>query len=178
MNTLPDLRETLGAEAHRLRGIDSWRALDALGVEDLERVHALAQKVAYRAVSEGEDRETLRALGRGVRHLAELLERAPGSKPGLPRLRNELFSPGDLIDLYLGDTPGRRGSPWVTARVERVEKAFNADWAHDSSARGYYWRSTVRAVDGRDLLPGRPALGLSTTEPRRVIGAPGIEVTG
>ena len=118
-----------------------------------------------------------RRRGLATALLAELLERAPGSKPGLPRLRNELFSPGDLIDLYLGDTPGRRGSPWVTARVERVEKAFNADWAHDSSARGYYWRSTVRAVDGRDLLPGRPALGLSTTEPRRVIGAPGIEVT-
>ena len=169
MNTqLPEPVELLGAEAHRLRGVEGWSGLGVLGRADLERVHALAQKHALEALSDGEDRETLRAQARGIVRVARMIEET-SDRPGLPRLRNALFSPGDLVDVYMGDTPGYAGAPWVSGRVERVDKAFNAEWARDSSARGYYWRSTVRRVDGEDWLPGLATLGLSTTEPRALL---------
>lgn len=175
MDTPPEPQELLGDEAHRLRGVEGWAGLGELGRADLERVHALAQKHALEALSRGEDRATLRAQARGVTRLGEMLAGA-GRRPGLPRLRNALFGRGDLVEVYMGDTPGHVGAPWVAGRVERVDKAFRAEWARDSSARGYYWRSTVRRVDGASWLPGLATLGLSTTEPRVLLAGERAEL--
>lgn len=162
---LPPLEELLGANAYRLRGIQGWGALPHLGTGNLARLESLATQHIHEEMTAGEDRATLRALATGVRELKALASEHDDPRPYLPRLRNELFAPGDDVVVFLGDTPG--GAPgWRRARVECVEKAFELSWARDSSARGFYWRVTASDPDGAPLLPGHRALSFSTTEPR------------
>jgi hypothetical protein len=167
---LPALQDLLGEDSYRLHGIPDWESVPELGDANLARMEALVEKFIYRSMSRGEDVDELKVLARGKRHLIKLREQITTRKPYLPRLRNELFREGDTLMLYLGDTPSARGDAWRRVEVTKVEKGHNSEWSMDSSARGYYWRVTVKDPD-KALLPGHQQLSFSTTEPRAILEA-------
>lgn len=166
--TLPAPHDLLGEDSYRLEGIEDWEKIEVLGEANLARLEALVEKFIYHSMSRGEDVDELKLLARGKKHIAGLRESCDQVKPYLPRLRNNLFREGDELALFLGDTPGATGDPWRHVKVTTIEKGHNAEWSMDSSARGYYWRVTVEALEGA-LFPGQRTLSFSTTEPRAIL---------
>jgi hypothetical protein len=161
--SLPSLDSLFGSEAHRLRGLKSWSDLPLLGRLNLVRLQHLAQEQAYANLAR-DQREELRELQPGLRELGRLAEHAQERRPMLPRLRVEMFHPGDRLSIFLGDSPGTLVQGWVDARVEKVAKNHRPEWVSPQANSGYFWEVTASAE--RDLFPNSRQIRFSTTEPR------------
>jgi hypothetical protein len=155
--------------AWRLRGIRSWQDLTLLGRGNLERLLALAQeRVAGAVHGQSLERQELDELGVGVERLNGLVREAVESKPVLPRLRIEHFRRGDVLEVYLGDSPGVvSGTSWARARAIDVSKAHNPAWVTSEPNSGYYWQITAR-TEG-EVFPGVDVVRFSTSEPRALL---------
>jgi len=165
---MPDDRfvdELLGPSAARLAGIQRWDQLPGLGRANLARIVALLRAESGLAMAEDRDRDELHALARATTRVQALHDASTLHRPVLPRLRNELFRAGDLVQVYVGDSPKRETRrSWVSGRITAVEKAYRPDWDDGSPNGGYFWRSTIETREG--VFSDRTPLRCSTTEPR------------
>jgi hypothetical protein len=162
MRELPELESVFSHHRERLQGIRDWSDMARIGRSNLNRVRSLLAEEALAAITDGESFEERRIRSVAIEQLSCLEQSVSEHKPCLPRLRVELFRRGDLVRVYLGDTPGCRG--WTDAIVIAVDKAHRPEWNDGSANAGYHWRVTLQTADAV-LTDGVP-LRCSTSEPR------------
>jgi hypothetical protein len=151
-----------GEHAHRLQGIGESTELLSLGRSNLARMLTLAQNYTQEIWQGGATTDELRALRHEIEHLQSLHDSVPDDKPTLPRLRMENFRVGDVVMLYLGDTPGAL-LKWAEATIIEKTKSHRSDWKNDPS-KGYYWRHIAQGK--RPLFLDSDTVAFATTEPR------------
>jgi hypothetical protein len=164
-DTLPPLETVFGRQLPRLRGITCWEQIEPLGKANIERLVQLAQDTAHLGLAEGMAHDELKAIRAGIDFLRERLAETSTAKPLLPRLRSESFRKGEVVVVYLGDTPGSIApAPWIPAIITDVEKSYRAEWADGTPNSGYYWRLT--AIAATPFFPEQRSVAFSTSEPR------------
>ena len=169
MNTnLPDLQAFIGSESDRLSGINSWKNLENVGKNNLERIIQLAQENIYRMLSDHDDAKEMTAIRRGIDFIQNVLIPKSIVKPTLPKLRNEMFRKDDSVCAYLGDTIGTIiKTGWMQGKVADINKAFNKDWKDGKANSGYFWKVTVEFEE--NIFQNGNKISFSTTEPRVIL---------
>lgn len=162
-----ELATALGPHDFRLEGVIAARVA-ALGHANVARLLTLCAEAAnHYLTTPDESHPELRVCQEVRLQLESLAARGLPYRPVLPRLRAELFRPGDAVVVYVRDTFPDAPFDWIAGRVERVDKSQKPEFTLDRATRGFYWRVSVtptpHVVGLADTLP------CSTTEPRVVL---------
>ncbi len=151
-----------GDSSERLQGLTEYMQLQNLGRTNLDRLVTLAQNHTQSLWQAGGAAQELRTLREEITKLSQARDAASEDKPLLPRLRIENFRVGDIVKIYLGDTPGAL-TIWATALITERTKSHRADWKNAPS-EGYYWRHI--AVGEKAFFPDSSSVAFATSEPR------------
>lgn len=162
---IPTLKEMLGNEKRRLKGISDWESIPSLGKYNIDNIIHFARMNINLLMTQSVSRNELTILSQGIKHLTEFSNESIIQKPLFPRLRNESFRLDENVVVYVADTPNIiPTNDWLSGTVTSIEKSHKPEFNDGSPNAGFFWSVTVTFME--EVFPNNCRLSFSTTEPR------------